>query len=209
MTERTAPTTDRHESKGETLTHTYEGMFLLDNEVVRKGWDEAKGLVTATLEKHGAQVQTARRWDERLLTYPIRGRRRATYLLTYFNAQGPEIENVRHDLDISEGVLRYLFLSVEEIPEAERGLSEAEGASDFVVPEPPTEDEPEPEPEAPAEEEAKTEGEPKAEAGAEEAKADEAKTEVKAEAEAAKPEEAAPEAAEAKPTETKDEEKAQ
>ena len=207
MTERTAPTTDRHESKGETLTHTYEGMFLLDNEVVRKGWDEAKGLVTATLEKHGAQVQTARRWDERLLTYPIRGRRRATYLLTYFNAQGPEIENVRHDLDISEGVLRYLFLSVEEIPEAERGLSEAEGASDFVVPEPPTEDEPEPE--APAEEEAKAEGEPKAEAGAEEAKADEAKTEVKAEAEAAKPEEAAPEAAEAKPTETKDEEKAQ
>lgn len=191
-------------------------MVLLDNEVVRKGWDKAKSLVTGTLEKHGVQVQTARRWDERLLTYPIRGRRRATYLLTYFSAQGPEIEAVRHDLDISEGVLRYLFLNVEEIPEEERGLSEAEGAADFAIPEPPADDEPEPE--APAEEDSK--GEAKADGDAKDGDAkgdDEAKKdgdgEAKAEAKTEEPaaEKAEPEAAPAEATasESKDEEKTQ
>ena len=49
----------------------YEGMFLLDNDVVRAGWDSAKGAVTETLEKHGGTIRTARRWGERKLARNI------------------------------------------------------------------------------------------------------------------------------------------
>ena len=127
------------------MISTYEGMFLLDNQVVREDWNQAKGLVTGTLEKHGGKVLTARRWDERRLAYPIRGRRRATYLLTYYQLPRETFPAMRRDFDLSEGVLRYLMLSVKAVPEGEDELAAAEQAADFSVPEPPPDDAPDPE----------------------------------------------------------------
>lgn len=118
----------------------YEGMFLLDNQVVREDWKTAKALVTGTLEKHGGKIHTARRWDERPLAYPIKGRKRATYLITYYELPGDAMQATRLDFDLSESVLRYLWLKVDEIPEEEKELSEAENASDFTIPEPPDDD---------------------------------------------------------------------
>jgi ribosomal protein S6 len=115
----------------------YEGMFLLDNDTVRAGWAGAKAAVTDLIAKHGGQVVTARRWDERPLTYPIRGRHRATYLLVHFEMLGDAIPQFHRDLEIKDDVLRYLQLRVAAVPELERQLAEAEGADDFVVPEPP------------------------------------------------------------------------
>ena len=55
-------------------------MFLLDNQVVRVDYKAAKAVVIDTLKKHGAEIVSARRWDERRLAYPIAGRQRATFL---------------------------------------------------------------------------------------------------------------------------------
>lgn len=118
----------------------YEGMFLLDNNEVRNDWKAAKALVTGTLEKHGANVITARRWDERRLAYPIKKRNRATYLLCYFEADPSTSEILRRDFDLSEKILRYLILSAEAVPDEERELSQAELADDFSVPAPPEDD---------------------------------------------------------------------
>ncbi|MHC4261334.1 MAG: 30S ribosomal protein S6 [Planctomycetota bacterium] len=115
----------------------YEGMFVIDNDLVREDWQAAKGLVTSALEKHGATIHTARRWDERALAYPIKGRRRATYLLTYFEIEGDRNNDVARDLEIQDGVLRYLVTSAAEVPEAEVEAHQAEGADDFAVPPPP------------------------------------------------------------------------
>ncbi|MFT5478028.1 MAG: hypothetical protein ACI8Y8_003390, partial [Planctomycetota bacterium] len=49
MTEARNSTTE----KDRRLATVYEGMFLLDNQVVREDWKAAKALVTATIEKHG------------------------------------------------------------------------------------------------------------------------------------------------------------
>ena len=125
------------------MTQIYEGMFLLDNDVVREGWDGAKGLVTGTLRKHGATVLTARRWKERRLAYPIQGRRRATYFLAYYQIPGGSIQAMRREFDLSERVLRYLMLAVDGVPEGESELSAAESAADFIVPPPPADDAPE------------------------------------------------------------------
>ncbi len=127
------------------MIKTYEGMFLLDNELVRENWKEAKGLVTATLEKHGGKVVAARRWDERRLAYPIRGKHRATYLLAYCEIEGANLVAMRREFDLSERVLRYLITSSPEVPKTELDLSELELAPDFAVPPPPDDDTPEPE----------------------------------------------------------------
>jgi len=124
------------------LTQIYEGMFLLDNDLVRAGWADAKRVVTDLLGKHGGEVHTARRWAERKLAYPVRRKRRATYLLCHYSIPSARIVDLRRDLDISEQVLRYLFLAVDAVPDTERELAAAEESSAFVVPEPPSDDTP-------------------------------------------------------------------
>ena len=164
-------------------------MFLLDNQVVRTDWRNAKSLVTDLLAKHGGEVTTARRWDERKLAYPIEGRQRGTYLLTYYKLSGDGIIGLRRDLELSETVLRYMLTRVDAVPETEQALHDAELDSSFEIPAPPEDDEPD-EVDEP-EEEAKPE-----EAKPEEAKADEADADegsAAADAEAA-PEKAAGEA---------------
>ena len=84
----------------------YEGMFLIDNDVVRADWAKAKALVTDTIAKHGGSVQTARRWAERQLAYPIKGKGRATYLLSFFEMSGDAIPPFHRELEIKDEVLR-------------------------------------------------------------------------------------------------------
>lgn len=119
------------------MTKLYEGMYLVDNDVVREDWNKAKALVTGAVEKHGGKVITARRWDERRLAYPISGKLRATYLLSYFEIDKDALTLMTRDFELSEHVLRYLQLAVDVVPEAEFELAQAEGAADFTVPAPP------------------------------------------------------------------------
>lgn len=120
----------------------YEGMFLLDNQVVRADWNAAKAAVTGTLAKHGAKVVTARRWDERRLAYSIRGRKRGTYLLAYFEQDAHGTQSVRRDLEIDERVLRYLIQAAENgLPEGELEKSQAELEAGFTLPPMPGDDE--------------------------------------------------------------------
>jgi ribosomal protein S6 len=118
----------------------YEGMYLVDNDVVREDWNKAKALVTGAVEKHGGKVITARRWGERRLAYPISGKLRATYLLSYFEIDKDALTLMTRDFELSEHVLRYLQLAVDVVPEAEFELAQAEGAADFTVPAPPVDD---------------------------------------------------------------------
>ena len=190
------------------MPQIYEGMFVLDNNVVREGWNDAKALVTGALEKHGGTVHSARRWDERRLAYPIAGKNRGTFLLAYYEMPTDAIPAMRREFDLSEKVLRYLEIAVDAIPEGEADLAGAENSSDFSVPEPPADDAPD-EPEESEEEstEAKAEGEGDGEAkaegdgeakaeGAEEAKAEETPAAEEKPAEAAT--ESAPEGEEKK-----------
>ena len=124
------------------MTQTYEGMFLLDNQVVREDWKKAKGIVTDTLKKHGAKVVCARRWDERRLAYPIRRRRRATFCIAYYEMGNTGIAALRRDLELNENVLRYLILAKEAVPPSETELAAAEDAAGFAVPAPPPDDAP-------------------------------------------------------------------
>ena len=122
------------------MSRTYEIMYLLDNNTVRAGWNEAKSAATALITKHGGKVLSARRWDESKLAYPIKQRRRGTFLLAYCELAGDGVATLRRELDLTEHVLRYLILSAEAVPPQELELTRAESEAGFVVPPPPVED---------------------------------------------------------------------
>jgi len=123
------------------MTYTYEGMFLVDNDLVRADWAAVKSLVTGLLEKHGGTVRSVRRWDERALAYPIKGRRRGTYMLAYADLPGESMEALKRDLEITDAVLRYLILRADEVPAEEQELAQVESSADFELPAVPDDDE--------------------------------------------------------------------
>ena len=122
--------------------HTYQAMFLLDNQEVRKGFNAARDWVKATLEKHDLDVKVLRLWGERPLSYAIRGRRRATYLLGWLEGSGESVNKVKREMYLLGPVFRCLFLQEDEIPAEELafGVEQVDEAS-LVIPE----EEPEPE----------------------------------------------------------------
>lgn len=113
---------------------------MLDNTVVRQGWKAAKAIVTDILDKHEAKTITARRWDERKLSYSIKGRTRATYMISYFELAKDGGPGLSRSLELNESVLRYLITRVDMVPANEAELASREESDDFVVPAPPVEE---------------------------------------------------------------------
>lgn len=95
----------------------YEGMFLLDPARAAKDWESTQALVTGVLTRYGANLLIQDRWDERKLAFPIKRQRRGTYFLAYFDAPTSALGDIRRDLLLTDGVLRFLLLAwPEEIP---------------------------------------------------------------------------------------------
>ncbi|MCX8266210.1 MAG: 30S ribosomal protein S6 [Planctomycetota bacterium] len=111
--------------------HTYQAVFLLDNEEVRKGFNQAKDWVQTCLEKHNVDVKVLRLWGERALAYPIGSRQRATYLLGWVEASGEAVNEAKREMYLVGPAFRIMFLRADEIPaeEMEFGIETIEDSA--------------------------------------------------------------------------------
>lgn len=116
--------------------HIYQAMFLLDNQEVRqKGFNAVRDGVKQTLEKHGLTVRVLRLWGERAMAYPVGGRRRATYLLGWLEANGTAVNEAKREFYLMGPVFRCLFLREEAIPAEEMALGiQTMGDNELVIP---------------------------------------------------------------------------
>ena len=65
------------------------------------------------VEKLGGEMLVSRLWEERRLAYPIKGQRKGTYWLTYFRLDSTRLVDLRRQCQITDDILRVLFLKVE------------------------------------------------------------------------------------------------
>ena len=86
----------------------YEGLFLLDSNEAAKGWSDLESHITGLLEKHSARVEYSERWPDQRLATEIKGVKKGTYFLTYFNAPTHSIAEMRRDFELSDRILRFL-----------------------------------------------------------------------------------------------------
>ena len=141
----------------------YEGLFLVDASVASQNWAELEALMTGIVTNHGGSIEYSEKWPEQRLAYEINGTKRGVYFLVYFRADTQSIVSMRNDAQLSEKIMRCLFVQetfLEEEMKRRQEVAERRAA--------------EPEPaaaEAPAAEEAAAE-EPAAEAPAEDVAAD-------------------------------------
>ena len=96
----------------------YEAMFLFDP-TFATDFGNVDREVGRILERAGAELVSCRKWDERRLAYEVEGRKRGTYVLTYFRGEPSRIGSIERDVQLSEDVLRVLVLRADDVPQEE------------------------------------------------------------------------------------------
>jgi small subunit ribosomal protein S6 len=92
--------------------NVYEGMFILDSNRYGRDPETVSGQIPAMIEKLGGEMLVSRLWEDRRLAFPIKGQRKGTYWLTYFRLDSERLGDLRRQCQITEDILRMLFLKV-------------------------------------------------------------------------------------------------
>lgn len=116
----------------------YEGMFLLDSNRYGRDPEGVAGQIPKMIQEAGGAMLVSRLWEERRLAYPIKGRRKGTYWLTYFRLDGPKLGDVRRKCQLSDSILRALFVKIDArivdtlVEHAQAGDAKPAGKRDVV-----------------------------------------------------------------------------
>lgn len=106
----------------------YEALFLINQTVLATDGAGATAHVQEMLDRAEAETLYLQRWDERKLAYPIEGQKRGTFLISYFRGRPTQIANIERDCNLSEQVLRVMFIRADHMGETELKLA-LDGAS--------------------------------------------------------------------------------
>lgn len=95
------------------VENVYEGMYILDSNRYGRDPEGVSGRIPEMIQKAGGEIMVSRLWEERRLAYAVKGHRKGTYWLIYFKLPGGKLADVRRQCQLSEDVLRVLFLKVD------------------------------------------------------------------------------------------------
>lgn len=93
--------------------YVYEGMFILDANQYGRDPAGLEAQIGAMIQGVGGEILVSRFWEERRLAYPIKGQRKGVYWLTYFRVDSLRLIEIQRKCEITENILRQLFLKVE------------------------------------------------------------------------------------------------
>jgi len=88
-------------------------MFVVDGGM--SDFEASAEPVRQVLQRIEAEVVSLKPWDERRLAYPLGGRKRGLYVLTYFKAEPERMGEIQHEIQLSEKILRALLLSADHV----------------------------------------------------------------------------------------------
>ena len=91
----------------------YECLLMLDTTKVAGDVSAAVEQLQATFTKHQCEILASRPWDERRLSYPIRGQKKALFYLVYVKTEAANLVGIEHDFKLNETILRQLVLKIE------------------------------------------------------------------------------------------------
>lgn len=119
----------------------YEGLFLFDANETARDWSALEEHLGALMKKHGLAEEYSERWPDQRLAYDIKGVKKGTYYLSYFNADPQAITPFRRDAELSEKLLRFLVVREEwTAEEMEKRREAAKRRAEQPAPPPPAEE---------------------------------------------------------------------
>jgi small subunit ribosomal protein S6 len=94
-------------------SNVYEGMFILDSNRFGRDPEGVSGQISKAVQQAGGEVLVSRLWEERRLAYSIKGHKKGTYWLAYFRLPAAALAGMRQHFQLSETILRMLFVKVD------------------------------------------------------------------------------------------------
>src|SRR5215831_3903162 len=92
----------------------YEHVFLARQDASPQQVEELTAQMTGVVEQHGGKVTKTENWGVRSLTYRMNKNRKAHFVLLNIDAPSAAIAEIERQERISEDVIRYLSVRVEE-----------------------------------------------------------------------------------------------
>jgi len=108
----------------------YEGMFLFPQSVT-SNLEAASEHVRESITRHGGEIVSLVKWDERRLAYDIKGNKRGVYFLAYFTAPTSAIASIERDCNLSERMLRALLIRADHLSMEQ--MQDAEGQARLIM----------------------------------------------------------------------------
>jgi len=94
------------------MMKTYEAMFLVDPVTASKD-GKMPDHVHNILDKYKVNILKEIKWADRSLAYKIKGHRRGTYYLSYFETEPENLSKIRRECNLSTALIRVLILLIE------------------------------------------------------------------------------------------------
>lgn len=101
----------------------YEALFLINQSALASDSEGTVAHVQEMLDRAEAETLMLSKWEERKLAYPIDGQKRGTFLISYFRGRPTQIANIERDCNLSEQVLRVMFIRADHMGEIELKLA--------------------------------------------------------------------------------------
>jgi ribosomal protein S6 len=105
----------------------YEGMFIVDSAKGGSDFPAVVKHIAGILKRYDADIERIEKWDDRKLVYPIKRVERGIYVLVYFRCPPGRLAEIRHDIRLSEQILRALVIVTEQATPPKGELYTADG----------------------------------------------------------------------------------
>ncbi len=113
---------------------TYELVLVVQPGMDEEGFDAFVSTLTGMVTDEGGQIVDVEHMGRRRLAYPIKKITEGHYVLLHLNLETPALVELERRLKLSEDVLRYLVIRMDELMEpAPPQEPEAEGVADAGV----------------------------------------------------------------------------
>ena len=108
----------------------YESVVIARQEMSGTQVEGLADQLAQIVTDRGGQVLKREMWGLKNLAYRIAKNRKGHYVMFHFDAPWPAIEEMERQMHLSEDVLRYMTLKVDEVEEGPSAMMQARNARD-------------------------------------------------------------------------------
>ena len=94
-------------------SNVYECMYILDANAYARNPAGAADSIQKMVDKVDGEMLASRLWNEQKLAYPIKGRYKGAYWLSYFSCDSNRLVDFNRACQLNDIVLRHLAVKVE------------------------------------------------------------------------------------------------
>lgn len=94
-------------------SNVYECMYILDANAYARNPAGAAESIQKLVDKVEGEMLASRLWNEQKLAYPIKGRYKGAYWLSYFRCESTRLGEFNRACQLNDIVLRHLAVKVE------------------------------------------------------------------------------------------------